>query len=264
MSYNVELNVAVSGAEDAEQKLSMIKQNFLTLQQRATGVREASKGLDDETKKVVQGYKDLANIFGSVGNLTRQLSIGVWIMMSTQRRARESAWEVTDAEKKYNDALKEYGQGSEQARQAAENLNRARIREREAMTQNILTTGTWLANISLVILRIIAERAAVDAATGSVWGHVVALKALSLAKLAAYGPELAIVAGGLALGAGLAYGAYQYGRARAEQPTATRAATGGTVNINIDKVMLDPRGKTLPAYLQDLKANVKAARTETW
>jgi len=260
------IELTVTGAEEVEGKLSVLKQNF--------------KEMGERTQRLTGGFRGLAGGLRDLGHLTRQLSIGIWILMSTQRRAREAAWEVQDAEEKYQNTIKEFGPHSEQARKALEQLTRSRIRERDASLQSTLTTAAWIVNIGVLVGQLIAQRIHLLATTGAIWGQVAATQALAHAWIPIAGLVLAGVAAGTALG--MAYHtAKQEQAARAEAMTYGRgygarmpgvvggtivgtAAGRGGVSVNIEKINVSADGKSIPAFIRDLKNAVRAARPEVW
>jgi len=158
----VELDLEVRGVEEAERKLSMIKENFLVMDNRNKQVNSSGRALAQTLRAQAAQLRRYASLVNTAGRITRQLSIGVFILALMHRRVREATWQVEDAERAYIRTLREYGAGSEEAKEAARRLERARIRLNEATLQNIITVATWIANVTLSTAQSVLQAMAIQ------------------------------------------------------------------------------------------------------
>lgn len=256
MSVQARLRVTVDGAVEAEAQLN----------------------------RVTRGLTVTRSQLFALLRIARQAAVGVYIFSSALNRAREQTWSYEDAQRNLTRTMREYGSGSEEAREAARKLDRAEVRLNASRTQNIITLGTYIANLGFSLGMLAMAKAGTNsftfalAAEGSVVSTLTGLyHSLTIAKLAAVALPIAAFAVAWKLAAPL------------REPRPPRAQFGGTVkqtgfaevhrgetisrggkggmggaNITIQKVVLSPKGKTVQAWLKELGQLIGASRPEIW
>jgi len=269
LSRPVEIDVRASGVTETDRQLQVIKDNLRTLQQRggqaAEGLKQTGSGLRSVTSEARQSIR----VWRSYGMLTRQASIGVFIFASMQRHLQSTTWALTDAKKKYLKALQEEGAGSEEAKDALEDYRRSQLLYNQAQLQTLATLGTWIPNLAVSLILIGKEVAMTHVSTAAHLAHIgviqsetLAYHGLSLAKAAAFfGTPVGLLAiAGVGAAVGLGALAYESGRQRASAAAEKQTAGGGGISVDIGTINVSQQGKGMPAFMNELKSSINAAR----
>jgi len=252
-----ELALRVSGAQEADRQLQIVKHNLREMATRTDtlsgrALPNLATQFQNQGKVAVNAarqYRTLSNTLGRYARLTRQLSIGIFIIGMVMRRTRDATWALDDAERAYMETLEKHGKESKEMADATRNLERARVRLSEAQTQAGLTLATYAVNLGLVIAQTYAAitatrlKTAVDAAeTVGLWAKFTALSAVQLATLGVLG----VVAGAAVVGTA-------YLATRPKSPGVQPGEGGSKAAINIENLNVRDDGQSLGMFLEDMK-----------
>jgi len=176
-------------------------------EERIGTLKGSLKDLGERARETQARFTRLRGYMSDLSRVFMQASIAVFIFGMMQRRVRTETWAVQDAEEAYAKAVRKSGATSEEALEALKRLERARIKLREAVQQNILATGTWLLNLGALTVQTwasvkarLASAAATAASTSATTistaatkAHTKAVEENALANLALNAKEMALL-----------------------------------------------------------------------
>lgn len=177
-------------------------------QQMSVTVQRTGRDMDRAGKGAIEA----STRFRMLGGVLVGLSIQAFVLGLIFRRMRHLTYSVSQGQKNLNEAIKEHGLHSEEAREAQERLNLAMEDLRWSQAEQVFYLVLSSAQMGIMLVRmyeIIAGQKIMTAtthasstahvgATITVLGHTIALKKLAIA-LGFATAGLAILAGGLAV-----------------------------------------------------------------